>query len=42
MTLDLAMRVTEVMLALAIIQQGAEHLRDKDRALFALRIALCL
>ena len=42
MTLDLAMRVTEVMLALAMIQQGLEHLRDKGRTLFALRIALCL
>lgn len=42
MTLDLAIRVTEVMLAFAMIQQGAEHLRDKGRALFALRIALCL
>lgn len=42
MTLELALRATEVMLALAMIQQGAEHLRDKGRALFALRIALCL
>jgi hypothetical protein len=41
-TLELAIRLSEVMLALAMIQQGLEHLRDRGRALFVLRIALCL
>jgi hypothetical protein len=44
MSLDLALRLTEILLALALIQQGAEHLRRfrDERALFAARIGLCL
>ena len=44
MTLEAAIRLTEVLLALAFIQQGAEHLRRfrDERALFLARTALCL
>lgn len=44
MTLDAATRLTEVLLALAFMQQGAEHLRRfRDERLLALaRMALCL
>ena len=43
MTLDLAIRLCEILLALAFIQQSAEHLVRRDEAaLFALRIALCV
>lgn len=44
MTLDAATRLTDILLALAFIQQSAEHLgrfRD-ERALFLARAALCL
>lgn len=44
MTLDGAIRLTEVLLALAFIQQSAEHLlrfRD-EQGLFLARIALCV
>lgn len=39
-----ALRLTEVMLALALIQQSAEHLvgPKADRGLFAVRIVLCV
>ena len=43
MTLDVAIRWTEILLALAVIQQSAEHLgrfRD-ERVLFGVRIVLC-
>jgi hypothetical protein len=39
MSLDLALRLTEILLALAFLQQGAEHLRS-DRLLFLPRIVL--
>ena len=44
MTLDAAIRLTEILLALAFIQQGAEHLRrfEDERLLFLVRIGLCL
>ncbi len=44
MTLDAALRLTEVLLALAFIQHSAEHLRRfrDERALFLTRIALCV
>lgn len=44
MTLHDAARLTEVLLALAFIQQGAEHLRRfrDERLLFLARIGLCL
>lgn len=44
MMLDVAMRLTEVMLALAFLQQSAEHLRrfQDERLLFTARGALCL
>ena len=43
MSLELAIYISEVMLALAVIQQSVEHLRDgQDRALFAARIAFSL
>lgn len=44
MTLDTAVRLTEVLLGLAWIQQSAEHLRRfrAERALYGVRIALCL
>ena len=44
MTLDAATRLTEVLLALALLQQSAEHLRRfrDERLLFAGRIVLCL
>ncbi len=44
MTLDAALRLTEVLLALAFIQQSAEHLRAPcgERLLFLVRIALCV
>jgi hypothetical protein len=43
MTLDAAIRLTEILLALAFIQQSAEHLRRfrDERALFLTRILLC-
>ncbi len=43
MTLDLAIRATEILLALALIQQSLEHLRGQpdERVLFLPRIALC-
>jgi hypothetical protein len=43
MTLDAAARLTQVLLALALIQQGAEHLRRfrDERALFLARTVLC-
>lgn len=43
MTLDAAIRLTEVLLALAFIQQGVEHLRRfrDERVLFMARTALC-
>jgi len=44
MTLDAAIRLTEVLLALAFIQQSAEHLRRfrGEQILFLARIVLCL
>ncbi len=44
MTLDAAIRLTEVLLALAFIQQGAEHLRRfrDEQVLFLVRTALCV
>src|ERR1700744_534008 len=44
MTLNAAARLTEILLALALIQQSAEHLRrfTDERVLFLARIALCL
>ena len=44
MTLDAALRATEVLLALAFIQQSAEHIATtvKDRPLFLARILCCL
>lgn len=44
MTLDLAFRATEVLLALAFIQQSAEHIASqrRDRPLFVPRLLLCL
>lgn len=43
MTLDAATRLCEILLALALIQQGAEHLAGPkaERILFGLRLALC-
>ena len=44
MTLDTATRLTEVLLALAFIQQSAEHLRRfrDEQVLFLARMALCV
>jgi hypothetical protein len=43
MTLELAIRLSEILLALAFIQQSAEHLAQREEtALFASRIALCV
>ncbi len=43
MSFDLALRLTEILLALALIQHSAEHMtRPEDRRLFAPRIALAL
>jgi len=44
MSLDAAARLTEILLALAFIQQGLEHLRGfrEERVLFAAPIGLCL
>jgi hypothetical protein len=44
MSLEAATRLTEVLLALAFIQQGLEHLRGfrNERALFLARTGLCL
>lgn len=43
MSLDFAVRLTEILLALALVQQSLEHLSGppRDRALFAVRLALC-
>lgn len=43
MSFDHALRLTEVLLALALIQQGLEHLRvfRRERLLFGARILLC-
>ncbi len=44
MTLEFAIRATEILLSLAFIQQSIEHLnaRGIERLLFAVRIVLCL
>ncbi|MGB0660250.1 MAG: HTTM domain-containing protein [Mangrovicoccus sp.] len=44
MSLDLALRLTEILLALAMLQQSAEHAMTPgyERALFLLRGCLCL
>ena len=44
MTLDLAMRWTEILLAIALIMPSVEHIRagGKERLLFSLRLILCL
>lgn len=44
MSLDAALRLTEVLLSLALIQQGLEHLRARgtERLLFGTRIVLCV
>lgn len=43
MNLDVAQRLTEILLALAFVQQSLEHLRGRrgERALFGTRIVLC-
>ncbi len=43
MTFEAALRATEIMMALALIQHSAEHLAGprSERPLFAVRIALC-
>lgn len=43
MTFEAALRLTEILLALALIQQSLEHLcaPGRDRLLFAARIVLC-
>lgn len=43
MSFEAALRLTEILLALALIQQSLEHLRaaGRDRLLFAARIVLC-
>jgi uncharacterized membrane protein len=44
MTLDHAVRLTEILLALAFVQQGLEHLRGlrDERVLFLARTGLCV
>ncbi len=44
MSFEAALRLTEILFALAVIQQSAEHLgvRGSDRAVLGLRIWLCL
>ncbi|MFT4253890.1 MAG: HTTM domain-containing protein [Caulobacter sp.] len=44
MSLEAAARLTQVLLALALIQQSLEHLRvsPRDRPLFLVRIVLCV
>ena len=44
MTLDAAVRLTEILLALALIQQGLEHMAGdrRERWLFAARTLLCV
>jgi hypothetical protein len=44
MTLQAAARLTEILLALAFLQQGAEHLRGfrDERVLFLIRAVLCV
>ncbi len=42
MSLELATRLTEILLALAFIQQSLEHLHRPKQALFILRIILCV
>ncbi len=44
MTLDAAVRLTEILLALALIQQGLEHMTGdrRERWLFAARTLLCV
>jgi hypothetical protein len=44
MSLDAAARLTEILLALALLQQGVEHLRGfrEERLLFGARSALCV
>jgi len=44
MTLDAAVRLTEILLSLALIQQGVEHLRRfrDERLLFLARTGLCV
>jgi len=44
MTFDIALRLTELLLALAVLQQSAEHwhMASHDRPLFALRFGLAL
>lgn len=44
MTLETALRLTELLLGLALFQQSLEHLtaRGRERALFAVRAVLCL
>lgn len=43
MSLDAIIRLTEIMLALAVLQQSTEHfLGGRDRALFGVRILACL
>ncbi len=43
MSLEAAARLTEILLALALLQQSLEHLRGfrEERVLFAIRIVLC-
>lgn len=44
LSFDTAQRATEILLALAFLQQSLEHLRAaaKERSLFVFRIALCI
>lgn len=44
MTLDAALRLTEILLSLALLQQSFEHLCGpaRDRPIYAARIVLCL
>ncbi len=44
MTLEAAVRLTEILLAMALVQQGLEHMAGdrRERWLFAVRTGLCL
>ncbi len=41
MTLEQTLRLSEILLALAVAQQSLEHLKHGDRLLFGLRLILC-
>lgn len=44
MTFEIALRLTELLLAMAVLQQSAEHwqMAEGDRPIFVLRICICL